>query len=315
MITINGNEYSEKHVKLTRYLLLIFGILIMPISLLVTLVYPLPASIILAIGTIILYMSHVYARALRDHVTEFSTMNLLIIALLVIIPPAGLVLMFVKKAVKRDTTRVMITVLAIVWALWLLLCYAYISKMETTDTASKEDTTAYSVEAVTRKKESQTPAAAAPTSPSVESTTEATTQESVTEAATQEVITVPASAENVQIPVVVDTEQEAQSVEAAASDNVVTEQENQADSYAVNNGNASSDIQNSASNNMDYNALGTVASSEECKYILNTSSKKIHRPTCKDVKKIKAGNEKKTNEDYDSLIAQKYTPCGHCNPN
>lgn len=314
MITINGNEYSEKHVKLTRYLLLILGILIMPLSLLITLVYPLPSSIALAVGTIILYMSHVYARALKNQSTEFDMMNLVVIALMVIIPPAGLILMFVKKSVKKDTTKVMITILAVVWALWLLLCYAYISKMETTDTASKQEATAYSVEAVTRKAESQTTIAAASTSASAENTTEATTKENITEAATQEAVTVPANTEDVQVPVVVDTEPEAQPVEAAISDDVVETQDNQVD-IASDGGASSNDVQNSAGNNMDYDSLGTTASSEEYRYVLNTSTKKIHRPTCKDVKKIKEGNERKTNEDYNSLIAQKYTPCGHCNPN
>lgn len=313
MITINGNEYSEKHVKLTRYLLLILGILIMPLSLLITLVYPLPSSIALAVGTIILYMSHVYARALKNQSTEFDMMNLVVIALLVIIPPAGLILMFVKKSVKKDTTKVMVTILAIVWALWLLLCYVYISKMEPTDTASKQEATAYSVEAVTRKAESQTTIAAASTSASTESSTEATTKENITEAATQEAVTAPANAEDVQAPV--DIEPEAQPVEAAVSDDVVEVQDNQVDSYVASDGGASSNVQNGAGNNMDYDSLGTTASSEEYRYVLNTSTKKIHRPTCKDVKKIKEGNERKTNEDYNSLIAQKYTPCGHCNPN
>ena len=315
MITINGNEYSEKHVKLTRYLLLVLGILIVPISLLVTLVYPLPSSIVLAVGTIILYMSHVYARALKNQSTEFNMMNLLVIALLVIIPPAGLILMFVKKSVKKDTTKVMVTILTVVWALWLLLCYAYISKMEPTDTASKQETTAYSVEAVTRKTESQTTIAAASTSASAESTTEVDIKENITEAATQEAVTVPANTEDVQVPVVVDTESEAQPVEAAISDNVVEAQDNQVDSYVTNDGGASSNVQNGAGNNMDYDALGTTASNEEYRYVLNTSKMKIHRPTCRDVKKIKEGNERKTKEDYNSLIAQKYTPCGHCNPN
>ena len=52
------------------------------------------------------------------------------------------------------------------------------------------------------------------------------------------------------------------------------------------------------------NAAGSIVS----------GSKVAHEGEIYIVGQVK-GNEKKTNEDYDSLIAQKYTPCGHCNPN
>lgn len=46
-------------------------------------------------------------------------------------------------------------------------------------------------------------------------------------------------------------------------------------------------------------------------YVLNTSSKKIHKPTCNDVKKIKPENYS-TTTDIDSYLSQGYTKCGHC---
>ena len=46
-------------------------------------------------------------------------------------------------------------------------------------------------------------------------------------------------------------------------------------------------------------------------YVLNTSSRKIHKPTCNDVKKIKPENYS-TTTDMDSYLSQGYTKCGHC---
>ena len=49
------------------------------------------------------------------------------------------------------------------------------------------------------------------------------------------------------------------------------------------------------------------------KYVLNTSTMKIHYATCSSVKKIKDENKAYTN-DYDKAIADGYTPCGNCQP-
>ena len=46
-------------------------------------------------------------------------------------------------------------------------------------------------------------------------------------------------------------------------------------------------------------------------YVLNTSSKKIHKPTCKDVSKI-ADKNYKTTTDPAACLASGYTNCGHC---
>lgn len=105
---------------------MILGIAIIPIGLLVTFIYPLIASIALAVGVIILYMSNVYARALKDRSVEFNVMILAVIALLVIIPPAGIILMYTKKPIERNTTKVIATIFAVAWTLWLVLCYTII---------------------------------------------------------------------------------------------------------------------------------------------------------------------------------------------
>lgn len=44
-------------------------------------------------------------------------------------------------------------------------------------------------------------------------------------------------------------------------------------------------------------------------YVLNTSTKKYHKPSCRDVKKIKPENYQTS-----STIPSGYTPCGHCHP-
>ena len=49
-------------------------------------------------------------------------------------------------------------------------------------------------------------------------------------------------------------------------------------------------------------------------YVLNTSTKKIHYPTCRDVKKIAPKNYDTTNESVAELENRGYSPCGHCNP-
>ncbi len=48
-------------------------------------------------------------------------------------------------------------------------------------------------------------------------------------------------------------------------------------------------------------------------YVLNTSSKKIHRSDCSYVGTISENNYAET-DDYDSAIAEGYVPCKKCNP-
>ena len=49
-------------------------------------------------------------------------------------------------------------------------------------------------------------------------------------------------------------------------------------------------------------------------YILNTSSKKIHLPSCSQVDSISDKNKKSTNESFSSLTSQGYSACKVCNP-
>lgn len=49
-------------------------------------------------------------------------------------------------------------------------------------------------------------------------------------------------------------------------------------------------------------------------YILNTSSKKFHKPSCSSVNKISAANKKSFTGKRSDLISQGYSPCGTCKP-
>lgn len=52
----------------------------------------------------------------------------------------------------------------------------------------------------------------------------------------------------------------------------------------------------------------------EVTYILNTNSKKIHRPDCDSVSQMSQRNKKETNQSKEELIQEGYTPCQSCNP-
>jgi DNA-entry nuclease len=49
-------------------------------------------------------------------------------------------------------------------------------------------------------------------------------------------------------------------------------------------------------------------------YILNTNSKKFHRPDCSSVGKMADKNKKEFKGDRNDLINDGYTPCKNCNP-
>lgn len=55
------------------------------------------------------------------------------------------------------------------------------------------------------------------------------------------------------------------------------------------------------------------SSDAEHRYVLNLSSKKIHRPDCSSVSKISDGNLGYC-DDFEKAVKDGYTPCGTCNP-
>ncbi len=59
-----------------------------------------------------------------------------------------------------------------------------------------------------------------------------------------------------------------------------------------------------------YNNPEQQNTSEE--FVLNTSTLKIHHPSCNDVKKISPENYETSSSSLEELEAQGYTKCGHC---
>ena len=54
--------------------------------------------------------------------------------------------------------------------------------------------------------------------------------------------------------------------------------------------------------------------SEEITYVMNTNTKKFHKPYCSSVKDIKDKNKRETTMSREEIISQGYTPCKRCNP-
>lgn len=53
---------------------------------------------------------------------------------------------------------------------------------------------------------------------------------------------------------------------------------------------------------------------EEITYVMNTNTKKFHKPYCGSVKDIKDKNKRETTMSREEIISQGYTPCKRCNP-
>ena len=65
---------------------------------------------------------------------------------------------------------------------------------------------------------------------------------------------------------------------------------------------------NKATDPADYEASKTTT------YILNTSTKKFHKPSCRDVKKMSTKNRSDVTWSRSKVVNSGYSPCGHCNP-
>lgn len=61
-------------------------------------------------------------------------------------------------------------------------------------------------------------------------------------------------------------------------------------------------------------ALESQAEEQKRDYVLNTSSKKFHRPDCPSVDSMSEKNQQEYHGTREELIAQGYEPCGSCNP-
>lgn len=61
-------------------------------------------------------------------------------------------------------------------------------------------------------------------------------------------------------------------------------------------------------------STSTAESNEEQSYVLNTSSKKFHLPSCSSVDEISSKNKKTVTTDRETLLSEGYSPCHSCNP-
>lgn len=59
---------------------------------------------------------------------------------------------------------------------------------------------------------------------------------------------------------------------------------------------------------------GTTSGDEEMSYVLNTSSKKFHKPDCSSVSSISAENREDYTGTRAALMEEGYAPCGNCKP-
>jgi len=61
-------------------------------------------------------------------------------------------------------------------------------------------------------------------------------------------------------------------------------------------------------------AVSETSSEAAADYVLNTNTKKFHRPTCSKISTMKAKNRKDFNGTREELIEQGYSPCSVCKP-
>ena len=60
--------------------------------------------------------------------------------------------------------------------------------------------------------------------------------------------------------------------------------------------------------------VGREENSGNGHYIINTGTKKFHKPDCSSVKKMSDQNKKESGQSREELIAEGYEPCKNCNP-
>ena len=56
------------------------------------------------------------------------------------------------------------------------------------------------------------------------------------------------------------------------------------------------------------------ANAEEITYVLNTNTKKFHRPDCSSVSSMKSKNRYDSTQSYEEITAAGYVPCKNCKP-
>lgn len=70
----------------------------------------------------------------------------------------------------------------------------------------------------------------------------------------------------------------------------------------------------SSENSSETNSKDSISETGKQEYVLNTNTKKFHRPDCKSVKDIKSKNCERGKYNRNALINEGYSSCKNCNP-
>ena len=65
---------------------------------------------------------------------------------------------------------------------------------------------------------------------------------------------------------------------------------------------------------MAFTSVSVIPMASSTTYVLNTNTKKFHRPNCSAVSQMKEKNRQDTTLSYDQVIEKGYVPCKNCNP-
>lgn len=65
---------------------------------------------------------------------------------------------------------------------------------------------------------------------------------------------------------------------------------------------------------MAFTSVSVISMASSTTYVLNTNTKKFHRPSCSSVSQMKEKNRQDTSLTYDQVIEKGYVPCKNCNP-
>lgn len=197
--------------------------------------------------------------------------------LLIFLPPIGIVYMWVTK---KDFTRQTKIILSVVFSLWFIIVLASGNNNSTSNNQSVANNISTKEQSTTLKNET---ASAIKKS---QSTTKATQKQTETESQTQEPTT----------------------------EEVVTEPET-----IVNEDINENDSNNNDEGNQNYNEepepyVTATTSANVFTYVLNTSTKKFHVPSCSEVKKMKQKNYSEYTGTADEVISMGYAACKKCHP-
>ncbi len=227
---------------------------------------------------------------------KFYEKTWFIVLMAFIFPPAAIILMWIKKGKLENIIKLLLTAVLGVWSfIWGIFAIAFLlvitGNTETTEITTGTPTEIISSTEITtsvisgntiHKPENSTEPQTIKTEMST--TKEVTTKETntTTTSVTSQSSQKPSSSQTITKPNTTVTPTKPVTTEKVTTPPTTTEKETE-------------EVQ-------------------ETYYVLNTSTQKFHIPTCRDVKKIKPENYEECYKSRDDIIADNYSPCGHCHP-